>query len=332
MKLSILDQSPISFGKNAREALQASMKLAKTGELLGYKRYWIAEHHDFSGLSCSAPEVMLGYIGAHTEKIRLGAGAVLLPHYKPYRVAETYNMIATLFPDRIDLGIGRAPGGSAEATMALSENFLENVRQMPKSIKQLLQFLHHDFPPDDLFSKIQASPVPKIAPVPWILGTSQKSADLAAEYGTAYAFGHFMSDKPGPDIVASYKKQFNYSKTQEMPETIIAVSAICAESTEKAEQLALPGILWKKQSAEGKGDRGIPSIEEAQNHFSKDQQTQLLHEAKRKMVIGSPTEVIEELNKLQKIYEADEMIIVTITHRYEDRTRSYELLANEIRK
>ncbi|KZE67829.1 luciferase [Fictibacillus phosphorivorans] len=332
MKLSILDQSPIAYGKNAHEALQASMELAKAGEQLGYARYWIAEHHDFSGLSCSAPEVMLGYIGAHTEKIRLGAGAVLLPHYKPYRVAETYNLLATLFPGRIDLGIGRAPGGSAEATMALSENFLENVRKMPNAIKQLLQFLHHDFPPEDLFSKIKASPVPEIAPVPWILGTSHKSAVLAAEYGTAYAFGHFMSDKLGPEIVASYKKQFRSSKTQEVPETIIAVSIICAETTEKAEQLALPGILWKKQNSEGRGDRGIPSIEEAQKLISSDQQTKLLHEARRKMVIGSPSVVIEELNKLQEIYEADEMMIVTITDRYEDRIRSYELLANEIRK
>lgn len=332
MKLSILDQSPIAYGKNAHEALQASMELAKAGEQLGYARYWIAEHHDFSGLSCSAPEVMLGYIGAHTEKIRLGAGAVLLPHYRPYRVAETYNLLATLFPGRIDLGIGRAPGGSAEATMALSENFLENVRKMPNAIKQLLQFLHHDFPTDDLFSKIKASPVPEIAPVPWILGTSHKSAVLAAEYGTAYAFGHFMSDKPGPEIVASYKKQFRSRKTQEVPKTIIAVSVICAETIEKAEQLALPGILWKKQNSEGRGDRGIPSIEEAQKSFSSDQQTKLLQEAGRKMVIGSPSVVIEELKKLQEIYEADEMMIVTITGRYEDRIRSYELLANEIRK
>lgn len=332
MKLSILDQSPISFGKTAREALQASMELAKVGEQLGYSRYWIAEHHNFSGLSCSAPEVMLSYIGTHTQKIRLGAGAVLLPHYKPYRVAETYNMLATLFPGRIDLGIGRAPGGSAEATMALSENFLENVRQMPKSIKQLLQFLHNDFPPDDLFSKIKASPVPEIAPVPWILGTSEKSAILAAEYGTAYAFGHFMSDKPGPEIVASYKNKFISSKTQERPETIIAVSVICAETTEQAEELALPGILWRKQNSIGGGNDGVPSIEEAMNHYSKDEQTQLINEAKRKMIIGNPSKVKEEINKLQEIYGADEMMIVTITHSYEDRTRSYELLAKQILK
>jgi luciferase family oxidoreductase group 1 len=141
LKLSILDQSPISWGYTPQQALQASMELAKAGERLGFIRYWIAEHHNFSGLTCSAPEVMLSYIGASTKSIRIGAGAVLLPHYKPYRVAETYNMLATLFPGRIDLGIGRAPGGSAEASMALSDNFLENVRKMPNAVEELLHFL-----------------------------------------------------------------------------------------------------------------------------------------------------------------------------------------------
>lgn len=329
MKLSILDQSPISSGKSAQDALQASMDLAKEGEKLGYIRYWIAEHHNFSGLSCSAPEVMLSYIGANTEKIRLGAGAVLLPHYKPYRVAETYNMLATLFPDRIDLGIGRAPGGSAEASIALSDNYLENVRKVPDYTKQLLHFLHNDFPSDDMFSKIQAAPVPEISPVPWILGTSQKSADLAAELGTAYAFGHFMSDKPGQEIVASYQKSFQPKSLLKTAKTIVAVSVICAETTERAEELALPGILWRKQNAAGEGS-GVPTLEEAQSSFSIEEQKQLILEAKRKIMIGTPQEVKKELQRLQEIYHTDEIMIVTITHSYEDRKKSYELLAKHV--
>ncbi len=329
MKLSILDQSPISSGKSAQDALQASMDLAKEGEKLGYIRYWIAEHHNFSGLSCSAPEVMLSYIGANTEKIRLGAGAVLLPHYKPYRVAETFNMLATLFPDRIDLGIGRAPGGSAEASIALSDNYLENVRKVPDYTKQLLHFLHNDFPSDDMFSKIQAAPVPEIPPVPWILGTSQKSADLAAELGTAYAFGHFMSDKPGQEIVASYQKSFQPKSLLKTAKTIVAVSVICAETTERAEELALPGILWRKQNAAGEG-RGVPTLEEVQSSFSIEEQKQLILEAKRKIMIGTPQEVKKELQRLQEIYHTDEIMIVTITHSYEDRKKSYELLAKHV--
>src|SRR5699024_11277183 len=132
-----------------------------------------------NGLACPNPDVMLGKIGAQTRKIRIGAGAVLLPHYKPYRVAETYNLLATLYPGRIDLGIGRAPGGSAEVTMALSDNFLEQVRDMPDSLEQLLQFLNDDFPEDNMFSKISPEPVPSVIPQPWILGTSDKSAKMA---------------------------------------------------------------------------------------------------------------------------------------------------------
>src|SRR5690606_3615768 len=170
-------------------------------EQFGYTRYWIAEHHDLPGLACSAPEVMLGFIGAHTSKIRIGAGAVLLPHYKPYKVAEIYNMLATLFPNRVDIGIGRSPGGSAEATNALSDNFLQKVFKMPELVKELLQFFHQDFPSDHEFSKVNASPVPEVMPKPWMLGTSEKSALLAAKFGLSYVFGQFMSDQDGAAIV-----------------------------------------------------------------------------------------------------------------------------------
>src|SRR5690625_3759696 len=131
LKLSILDQAPISAGKTSQYALQSAVRLAQLGEKLGYERYWIAEHHDLFGLACPNPDVMLGVIGSQTNKIKIGAGAVLLPYYKPFRVAETYNLLTTLFPERIDLGIGRAPGGSAEVSMALSNNYLEQVRKYP---------------------------------------------------------------------------------------------------------------------------------------------------------------------------------------------------------
>jgi luciferase family oxidoreductase group 1 len=330
MKISILDQSPISSGKTAGEALQESMKLAQIGEKLGYTRYWIAEHHDISGLSCSAPEVMLGYIGANTEKIRLGSGAVLLPHYKPYKVAETYNMLATLFPNRIDIGIGRAPGGSAEATMALSDNFLEQVRKMPESFKELLHFLHNDFPSDHMYSKISASPLPPISPQPWILGTSEKSANLAAENGTAYAFGQFMSDKEGTTIMNNYIQNFKANDRLQRPQSILAVSAICAETTERAEELALSGHLWEIQLAKGEGSKGIPSVEEAKQYSFNSDEKEMIKNMRNKMVIGNPQEVRQQLFELQTLYKADEIMIITITHSFEDRIQSYQLIANEI--
>lgn len=201
MRISILDQSPISSNQSAQNALYESMKLAQAGEKFGYTRYWIAEHHDLPGLACPAPEVMLSFIGAHTSKIRIGSGATLLPHYKPYKVAETFNLLATLFPSRIDIGIGRAPGGSAEATNALSDNFLQKVYQMPNLLADLLHFLDRDFPKDHEFSKVTAAPVPPVTPETWLLGTSQKSAVLAAKNGLAYAFGQFMSEENGAKII-----------------------------------------------------------------------------------------------------------------------------------
>jgi luciferase family oxidoreductase group 1 len=330
MKLSILDQSPISSGSTASQALQESMKLAQMGEKLGYTRYWIAEHHDLPGLACSAPEVMLGYIGANTEKIRIGSGAVLLPHYKPYKIAEMFNLLATLFPDRIDLGIGRAPGGSAEATMALSDNFLEQVRKMPESFNDLLHFLQNDFPPDHMYSKISASPVPEISPEPWILGTSEKSAILAAETGTAYAFGHFMSEKEGPNIVKNYIESFKPNGRLQQPKSIIAVSVVCSETTERAEELALSNLLWEIQLEKGEGRQGVPSIEEAKQYSYNSDEQKKMKELRNKMVVGNPQEVKEQLIELQNLYEADEIMIITITHSYEDRMKSYELIANEI--
>lgn len=327
MKLSILDQSPISEGTTAKEALTASIELAQLADKLGYTRYWAAEHHDMSGLASPAPDIMLGMIGQQTENIRIGAGAVLLPHYKPFNIAERYNLLASLFPNRVDLGIGRAPGGSAEATMALSDNFLENVRKMPGSLEELLSFLHHDFPKDHMYAKMAPSPVPPANPVPWLLGTSEKSAILAAEKGISYAFGHFMTDKDGPSIVKKYKGAF----VGDIPETLIAVSVICAETTEEAEEIALSSLLWKVQQAKGDGENGIPSVKEAKDYtFTKEDQ-ETIKNMKRKTIIGNPAEVKQQLQELQTAYQSDEMMIVTITHSYEARKRSYQLIANEFK-
>ncbi len=330
MKLSILDQAPVLSGKSAQEALKESMKLAQLGEKLGYTRYWIAEHHDFPGLASSAPEVMLGYIGANTEKIKIGAGAILLPHYKPYKVAETFNMLATLFPDRIDLGIGRAPGGSAEASIALSGNFLENVRNMPNSIKDLLHFLYNNYPTDQMFSKITAHPFPDTPPVPWILGTSEKSAIQAASYGTAYAFGHFMSDKDGIEIVKTYRNAFRQSSGLQKPQAIITVSVICAETSELAEELALSWFLSKIQTDKGEKNNGIPTLEEARNYSFTSDEKERIQEMRKKMMIGNPKEVKQQLAELQSAYSVDEIMIVTITNSYDRRIKSYELIAKEV--
>lgn len=330
MKLSILDQAPISAGKTAREALEASAQLVQVADQLGYTRYWIAEHHDMSGLANPNPSVMISYIGTQTKKIRIGAGAVLLPHYRPYQVAETYNLLATLFPDRVDLGIGRAPGGSAEASMALSGNFLEQVKKMPESLDDLLRFLYDEFPQDHMYSKISPSPVPLSPPDPWLLGTSEKSSILAAEKGMKYVFGHFMSDADGPAIIKKYHENFQARNENNKPQTIIAISVICAETTQAAENLALSNLLWGIQQAKGEGGHGVPTIKEAKSHEYTDDDIETMKQLRKNMIVGNPQEVKRQLQELQKIYGTDEFMIVTITHCYEARRKSYELLSQEI--
>lgn len=330
MRLSILDQSPISANQTAKEALNESMRLAQAGEALGYTRYWIAEHHDLPGLACSAPEVMLSYIGANTKKIRIGSGAVLLPHYKPYKIAEVFNMLATLFPNRIDIGIGRAPGGSAEATNALSDKFLQNVWSFPSLINDLLNFLDNTFPEEHEFSKVSASPQPEIAPVPWLLGTSEKSALLAAKNGIPYTFGHFMSDNNGSFIVQQYLDHFKPREQTQKPQIIVTVSAICAETTEKAEEIALSSLIWSIQKDKGDAHQGVPSIQDAKNYKLTIRESEKIESMKRNMVIGNPQELKRKLIELKNTYKADEMMINTITYSPGDRIQSYRCIAKEI--
>lgn len=235
-------------------------------EKFGYTRYWIAEHHDLSGLACPAPEVMLSYIGANTNRIRIGSGAVLLPHYRPFKVAEIFNTLATLFPDRIDLGIGRAPGGSSEAMTALSGNFIKNVGNFPALLKDLLHFLDDDFPTDTDYSKLSASPIPENPPMPWLLGTGKKSALLAAENGVPYTFGYFMSDEDGAAIIKEYIESFKPRKEGQTPQVIVTVNVICGETTEKAEEVASSFLIWSLQMEKGKSKQGVPSISEAQQY------------------------------------------------------------------
>jgi luciferase family oxidoreductase group 1 len=328
MKLSILDQAPISANQTARDALKQSVLLAQAAEKMGYSRFWIAEHHDIPGLACPAPEVMLPYIGARTSKIRIGSGAVLLPHYKPYKVAELYNLLATLFPGRVDIGIGRAPGGSAEVTNALTDNFLQNVWKLPESLKDLLHFINDNHPEDSEFAKIKASPLPEVRPEPWLLGTSEKSARLAAEYGMAYAFGLFMSDTDPRDILQGYYDSFKPGITK-YPQTILTVSAICAETTEQAEEIALSSLIWSIQQGKGEGTSGIPSIEEAKDYKLSPEEYETVEKMKRKMIIGNPNHVKNRLFELHKKFNPDEIMILTITYSFEDRIKSYELIARE---
>ncbi|WP_110927936.1 LLM class flavin-dependent oxidoreductase [Bacillus massiliglaciei] len=324
MKLSILDQAPISSGQSARDALMSTVQLAKEAEKLGYQRFWITEHHSLNGLASSVPDVLLGYIGAVTKKIRIGSGAVLLPHYKPYHVAEAYNTLATLFPGRVDIGIGRAPGGSAEATQALSDHYLQQVYKLPELIKELLGFLHGDFPENHIFKNVKASPIPDISPEVWLLGTSDKSARLAAKLGLSYAFGHFMSEKNGKDCMETFY-QGHQSGYRQKSKSLVTVTVLCAPTEREALEISSSIKAWQLQTSEGAGET-IPSITEAKNYLSEKNADR----NENKMLIGSPKQVKEGLMKIQEEFRTEEIMLNTIAHRPEDRLQSFRLIAEEI--
>lgn len=304
MKLSILDQSPVLEGASSKQALEETIKLAKLAEGKGYHRYWIAEHHGMPQLASPSPDILLAIIGSQTSTIRIGAGAVLLPNYRAFPVAERYHMLASMFPGRVDLGIGRAPGGLAEASIALAGDFLSKVNDMPTLIDELLHFLYDDFPEDHLYAKIDISPRTIEPPHPWLLGTSEKSAVLAAEKNLAYVFGHFMTDSDGPKIIRKYQ-----DLTENKKSIIVAVSVICGETEEEALQIAKEASTWNQKAT------SIEVDNQNNDMFSN-------------MIIGNPVQVKEQLQTLQQLYQCDEFMILTITSNYQDRKKSYERIAN----
>lgn len=303
MKLSVLDLVPVIAPADAGMAYEQAVKLAVQAEKWGYTRYWAAEHHDMPGLACTSPEVLLAHIGARTERIRLGSGALLLPHYRPMKVAENFHMLAALYPGRIDLGIGRAPGGSANAAIALSGNFLENVRQLPESLKSLMALLEGRFECEG--QPVTARPVPKVPPEVWMLGTNSKSADFAAELGAGYVFGQFMSDGDALDVVSGYRAKFVPSAQGGSPRAMIAVGVVCADSAEAARGLAA-GVPWLQAGSEGGGDAG---------------------RSPRTMLVGTAASVREQLEAIAQRCGVAEFLVVTPVADYEQRLRSYELLS-----
>lgn len=330
MKLSILDQVVIAEERSAQEAIQETQQLAIVADKLGYSRYWIAEHHDLPGLACPAPEVLLGLIGSKTSQMRIGAGAVLLPNYQPYRVAETYNLLATMFPGRIDIGLGRSPGGSAEASQALNSNMLQAIYSMPQKVEELLHFINRDFPTEHVFSSLQASPVPEVAPVPWILGTSVKSAQLAAKHGLPYAVGHFMNNESSKQAADTYLSEFKPSLTIDKPQLIVCVSVFCAPSIREAEAMALSSFIWSLQKDKGEHVPTLPTKSTASSYTLNETEMEKREAWQKRQMISTPQTIKTQLQDIATEFQADECMLLTNVHSFQDRLQSYRLIAEAI--
>ena len=326
-----MDQSPVSSGSTPAQALHYSIELARLADRLGYERYWMAEHHGMEILACPAPEILMTRLAAETSRIRIGSGAVLLPHYSPLKVAEVFRMLHALYPDRIDLGIGRAPGGTQlEARALRRERSAPGVTDdFPERLVELEAFLGQGFPADHPFHKIRVTPEMPGAPDVWLLGSSEWSASAAAQLGLRYAFAHFIDPQSTRAAIEQYRAEFIPSKTVTEPRTILALGAICAETEAEAQRLALsPRALLRRFRTFPRHPGLVPTPEEAELELSSGPNPSAFETGEwRRYIIGTAASVRRELEEITSELKVDELMIVTIVHDHQARLRSYELLA-----
>jgi luciferase family oxidoreductase group 1 len=327
LTLSVLDQSPVRQGVTPRDALMETIELARHCEALGYRRYWLAEHHATPALAGSAPEIMIARIAAETSHIRVGSGGVMLSHYSSLKVAEQFRMLETLYPGRIDLGIGRAPGSDQLTAAALAHGPGPlGIEHFPNQIADLIGYLEHTIPSEHPFSRIQLTPDGETLPEIWILGSSDQSAIFAAYFGRAYSFAHFITDEGGPEIMAAYKAQFRPSAKLSLPQASVGVFVICAESEERAQYLAASRDLSRLRSRQGIL-KPFPPPEEALAYPYTDIEHRVVEYHRRRQIVGTRETVKPQLEALAESYGVDEIVVLTITHDYQARKRSYALLA-----
>ena len=327
LALSVLDQCPVPAGATAAEALQASLALAVAAEDLGYQRYWVAEHHNTASLASASPEIVAAAAGARTTSIRVGAGGVLLPHYSPLKVAESFRLLDALYPGRIDLGLGRTPGADpvAEAALQYRPGALGD-EHFAEKLVDLLGFLDGTLEPGHPYAGVRAVPEGAGGPEVWVLGSSSHGAACAAYMGLPFAFAHFITPEFGPQLMRSYRSGFRPSTRLDQPRGVVAVSVVCAETDAEARRLATSVALWRLRPEGGERGPLLPPDEAARAHLSPaDRARTAQHRAA--MVVGDPARVRTSLEGLAAAFGVDELVVLTVCHDPADRLRSYELVA-----
>jgi len=280
-------------------------------------------------LASPAPEVLIARVAAETSSMRVGSGGVLLPHYSPLKVAETFRMLHALYPGRIDLGVGRAPGGTPLETYALRRDRGEQVRadDFPAQLTELLNFLHGGFPANHPFGRITVSPAMPGSPEVWLLGSSPWSAAAAAHFGLPYAFAHFIDPQPTRMAVEQYRFQFKPSRHRTAPQAIVALGVLCADTEEEAQRLLMSARLFRRRIRQGLLGP-IPTVEEAIRELGPPAQRMTTEDSEwPRYCAGTPEQVRDQLSKMATALHLDEMMVVTIVHDHRARMRSYELLA-----
>lgn len=326
-RLSVLDVSPVPSGASSADALRNTLNLAQLADELGYTRYWLAEHHNTPLIASSVPEVMIGHVAAVTKRIRVGSGGVMLPNHAPLKVAEAFRVLEALHPGRVDLGLGRAPGTDSLTALALrrSREAL-SADDFPAQMDELLAFLDGGFPANHPFQHVRAMPDDVSAPEIWLLGSSDFSAQLAGRLGLRFAFAHHISPLPAVGALRLYNALFRPLRGLAGPEAILAVSVLCAETDERAEELAKPLGLTLLRFRQGRIGR-FPSPAEAADYPYTPEEREIIRANRVRSFIGSPDTVRDEILSVIEQTGARELMVTTMTHDHADRRRSYELLA-----
>jgi luciferase family oxidoreductase group 1 len=327
MLLSVLDQSPIAEGSTGADALRNTIDLARLSDQLGYHRYWVAEHHGGPMLAGPSPEVLIGPIAAATEGLRVGSGGVMLPHYSPLKVAESFTILAALFPGRIDLGLGRAAGTDPLTTFALQRDRRQPAPDdFPEQLAELLAYFEDKLPEDHPFRHLAATlPGRPELPQPWLLGSSPQSGIWAGELGLRYAFADFINPQ-GSEIAKLYRERFTPARDLQSPRTAVAVWALCAPTEEEARELASSSRMSMTLLRRGQLT-AVPSPEKAMAFLAREGQPPGGAPRGRRSIVGTPEQVRAGIESVAQEYGAEEVIVVTITYDHGARRRSYELLA-----
>lgn len=329
LNLSVVDQSPVRKGGSAADALRETIDLAVRAEALGFQRYWLAEHHNLPGFAGTAPEIMVGQIAARTRTLRVGSGGVMLSHYSALKVAETFRVLEALYPGRVDLGLGRAPGSDPRtATALVYPGGRRDVELYPEQVDDLIAYLGDGFEEGHHFSGIHASPTPVAAPDVWLLGSGLDSAMLAAQRGLPFSFAHFFGTSAdyAPTVAEHYRRNFKPNASHPEPRLNVSVQVVCAEREDEARALASSLAMARLNLAIGKPGP-IVSPEEALAYPFTPEERAFVESYARVTVVGEPETVAEQLGQIAEACGTTDLAIVTICFDFAARIRSYELVA-----
>lgn len=324
-RLSVLDQSPIAEGSTAAAALANTLDLARACDAFGYDRYWLAEHHASPGLAGAAPEALIGPVALATRRIRVGSGGIMLPHYSPFKVAETFALLAALVPGRIDLGVGRAPGSDQRTAFALQRDRSKRMPHddFPNNLAEMIAYLDDAMPADHPFAALGGTLPSGGRPEVWLLGSSTDSAIWAAQAGLPYCIADFIN-ADGLPLAQVYRQRFKPSVHLAAPHLMVATWAIAAATRAEAERLSLPAAMMFAHLIR-RELIPVPSVEKAERWAADSDSAP----HRRRTSIGCPAEVRTQLDGVAADYGADELMLVNIMPDHAARVRSYELIAAE---